>query len=363
MAKKKFSEEKLKDIISEFKSKSKLYEYRTKDYPFEVIHKKFGDVEDLTKSLFVPDYQRKFVWKPDRQSLFIESVLLGVPLSPFLVSDNINDTDNSGRLEIIDGSQRIRTLIAFYEDRLRLRSLEKLKELNSAKHKDLPKAIQSYFYNRDFRIIVVDNAEFEIRKDLYNRINTTSEPLTDAEIRKGSYSGEFYNLIIELTKDEVFKQICPVTTDKELRGEKEELILRFFAFIDKYIEFKHDVAIFLNDYLDEMNDSPFNKEKYINAFNSMVLFIKQHLPFGFRKEKNSNSTPRVRFEAIAVGTYLALNEKPDLQTPNLQWLDSDGFKIQTTSDASNNPNRLKNRIEFVRDGILGKLDTNRLNNG
>lgn len=359
MVKSKFSEDKIETILTQVKEESTLYDYRTKDYPFEVICSKYGEERDPASTLYVPEYQRKFVWRPERQSKFIESVLLGVPLTPFLVSE-----DQNSRLEIIDGSQRIRTLIAFFENRLRLRDLEKLTEINTAKFKDLPQKLQNYIKNRDFRVIVVDNAEIGIRQDIFERINTTSEKLTDAEIRRGSYSGNFYNLILELKENDDFKAICPVSHPKEKRGEDEELILRFFAYIDKYQEFRHDVAIFLNDYLEQMNENAdFDEKRYRKAFLSMVKFIKDFYPLGFRKESNAKSTPRVRFEAIAVGTYLALLKKPDLQKPNLEWLDSEGFKIQTTSDASNNPSRLKNRIEFVRDGLLGKLDSNRLQNG
>ncbi len=361
--KSKFSENEQERIVSEFQKETKLYEYRTKDYPFEVLHNKFGDEDDLSKSLYVPEYQREFIWKPDKQSLFIESVLLGVPLTPFLVSDNVKNNENSGRLEIVDGSQRIRTLIAFYENKLRLRKLEKLKEINSAKFKDLPKKLQSYFTNKDFRVIVVDNAGIEVRKDLYKRINTTSEALTDAEIRKGSYSGPFYDMVLELSENDTFKDICPIANNKVSRGEYQELVLRFFAYIDKYNEFKHDVAIFLNDYLDEMNNTEFDKNYYTKAFFEMVNFVRQYYSLGFRKENKSKSTPRVRFEAISVGTYLAIKENKQLENPNMDWLISKGFKIQTTSDASNNSNRLKNRIEFVRDGLLGKLDEKRLQNG
>jgi len=358
MAKSRFTEEELDAILNQVKEKSTLYDYRTKDYPFEVICTKYGDEDNLKATLYVPKYQREFVWKPDRQSKFIESVILGVPLTPFLVSE-----DEDSRLEIIDGSQRIRTLIAFFENKLRLRKLEKLTEINKAKFNDLPIKTQNYIKNRDFRVIVVDNAEIGIRQDIFERINTTSEKLTDAEIRKGSYSGHFYDLVLELKNNTDFVSICPISKDKEKRGEYDELALRFFAYIDKYLEFKHDVAIFLNDYLDEMNEIDFDKDYYQNAFNSMVEFIKNYYPIGFRKEPNSKSTPRVRFEAIAVGTYLALKENPELKNPDLEWLHSDGFKIQTTSDASNNPDRLKKRIEFVRDGLLGNLDNDRLQNG
>jgi len=362
----KFSEDELNEIQEQIDKKTGLYDYITKDYPFEVIYAKYGEEEDLSKTLYVPSYQREFVWNNEKQSRFIESVLLGVPLTPFLVSE-----DEDRRLEIIDGSQRIRTLIAFYENKLRLRKLDKLDKLNSAKYTDLPKRIQRYFENRDFKIIIVDEAKSDIKQDIFNRINTSSEPLSDSEIRKGSYSGAFYDMILALkpSKDSIkeenniFRNICPISPLKEKRGEYEELILRFFAYSDRYLEFKHDVAIFLNDYLDDMNEIDFDKDLYLSRFNRMVNFIEINFPIGFKKEKNSKSTPRVRFEAIAIGVYLALEQNPNLENPNMNWLDSEGFKIQTTSDSSNNPNRLKNRIEFVRDGLLGLLDEDKLTNG
>ena len=167
MAKSKFDEDKIQSIIKQLEEKSRFYDYRTKDYSFEVIQSKYGDESDESATLFVPEYQREFVWKRDRQSKYIESVLLGVPLTPFLVS-----VDEEGRLEIIDGSQRIRTLISFYENEFTLRKLEKLNEVNTAKFKDLPKRTQNYIKNRDFRIIVVDNADEDIRQDIFERINT-----------------------------------------------------------------------------------------------------------------------------------------------------------------------------------------------
>lgn len=353
-----FSEEELSKIQKQINTASRSYDYMTKDYPFEVIQSKFGDKDDEEATLYVPDYQREFIWDPKKQSRFIESVLLGVPLTPFLVS-----RDDSDRLEIIDGSQRIRTLLAFFDNKLKLRGLEKLKLVNTSKFKDLPKKAQNYFKNRDFKIIITDASEISIKQDIFNRINTSSEKLTDSEIRKGSYAGAFYDMVLELKQDDLFKKICPISKKKEPRGEHEELILRFFAYTDRYKNFKHDVAIFLNDYLDDMNEQEFNKESYVDRFKQMVKFIDQNFQIGFRKDSTNQAIPRVRFEAISVGVYLALQKNPNLKSPNLSWLKSEGFKSQTTSDASNNPNRLKNRIEFVRDGLLNELSEDRLSNG
>ncbi len=77
MAKIKFSDEELNSIQEEIDNSYKLYDYRTKDYPFEVVFVKFGDQNNPEATLYIPDYQREFVWNPKKQSKFIESVLLG----------------------------------------------------------------------------------------------------------------------------------------------------------------------------------------------------------------------------------------------------------------------------------------------
>lgn len=343
-------------IITEIKTKSIPYEYKTKDYPLEVLKDKWGDESDPKVTLYIPKYQRKFVWRRAKQSRYIESVLLGVPITPFLVSE-----DKSQRLEIIDGSQRIRTLLLFIDNEFKLDKLKKLPSLNGLKFKDLPEKIKTSLLNRDFRIIVVsEEADLEVRQDIFDRINTSGEKLSDSEIRKGSYSGPFFDMIINLSTDSSFRKICPVSDAKERRGEYEELILRFFAFSDSYLSFKHDVAAFLDDYLLTMQSSNYSKEQYENRFRNMVSYVEKYFPNGFRKDQSANSTPRVRFEAISVGAYLALSENGEHIPTNMKWLQSKEFSQTTTSDSSNNPGRLKSRVEFVRDCLLGRKDINGL---
>ena len=108
------------DLDNKIREKQKSIQYDLRNYPIHSIIEFFRLGE-----YYIPSYQRNFVWKKDIQSKFIESVLLKVPLTPFLAS-----IDENGRLEIIDGSQRIRTLIAFYENKLGLRNLEKLDKIN-----------------------------------------------------------------------------------------------------------------------------------------------------------------------------------------------------------------------------------------
>jgi len=147
------------------------------------------------------------------------------------------------------------------------------------------------------------------------------------------------------------------------------MILRFFAYLERAELFEHEVDPFLTGYLKDMNDklasvdAEGQKElmgEYKKRFDNMVAFVKEHFPYGFRKEPNHKTVPRVRFEAIAVGTAFALNvaaESGEILTPAsapADWLNSAQFKLHTRSDATNSRPKLLERLWFVRDRLLGK---------
>lgn len=75
---------------------------------------------------------------------------------------------------------------------------------------------------------------------------------------------------------------------------------------------------------------------------------------GFQKRKGMSERQEFRYEAIAVGSALALRVKPRLKPSPVDWLESDDFKRLTTSDASNSRPKVVKRIEYVRDRLLGK---------
>ena len=114
----------------------KTIDYDTREYPVEVLVQKYLDrLDEDDNELFVPDYQREHTWPDEHQSRFIESVLIGLPIQYLFVADV---PGKEGRLEIVDGSQRIRTLAAFLTNDLRLSGLKKLDRLNGFRIDDLP---------------------------------------------------------------------------------------------------------------------------------------------------------------------------------------------------------------------------------
>lgn len=346
MTAKKITEEQKKMGEEQIYAFQNKIDYDTKDFTLELLINKFDNGE-----FFIPEYQRQYVWKEKNRSLFIESVLLGLPI-PFMFFADCED----GRLEIIDGAQRIQTLHRFLNDDFKLSSLQKLTALNGFKYSDLSSTQQRRLKNRTFRIIVLDEkTTLDVRQDLFNRINTTGIKASDSEVRRGSYPGKFTKFIEKCCKNSKFIKLCPLPESKTNRHERFELVLRFFAYLNNYKGFVHSVNTFLDNYLIQ-NLNKFDEKSFDKEFNDMLDFVERNFPNGFAKTNGANSTPRVRFEAIAVGTALALREDKDLIVCNVDWIDSDKFKELTTSDASNNQKKLVDRIEYVRDELLkGKI--------
>ncbi|MBE9126214.1 MULTISPECIES: DUF262 domain-containing protein [unclassified Coleofasciculus] len=341
---------------AEIWEKQKPVDYDTKEYPVEILVQKYIDGrDDDTNELFIPDYQREMAWDETRQSKFIESVLLGLPIPYIFVADIYDEVNDLGRLEIVDGTQRIRTLARFLNNELTLKKLEKLGKLNDFTFADLPLARQRRFKRSTLRMIqLTEKADEEVRRDMFERINTGSVDLTDMEKRRGISPGPFLDLIEELSENSKFRNLCPFSEASIRRREPQEFVLRFFAYLNNYENFERRVNEFLNDYLKENNREGLDRQGMKYEFQSMLNFVEAHFLNGFSKAKGYTRTPRIRFEAISVGVALALREKSNLEPKSMKWLNSDEFKEYTTSDASNSRPKVIRRIEYVRDQLLRK---------
>ena len=322
--------------------------FDTREYPVEVLINKFA-----AGDFIIPSYQRSFVWESDKEKMskFIESIILDLPIPYLFFADDLD----SGKLEIVDGSQRIRTLNAFKNNQFALDGLETLDLLNGFKFCDLIESRQRRFLRKTIRSIeLTEKASSDVRRDLFARINTKPYDLLPMEIRKGIYDGAFYNFINQCSNNALFKSLCPISDKTNNRGEGQELVLRYFAYADNYQNFTHRVDDFMDDYMKDKHENGYNEELMKDQFDKMLQFVNRNFPHGFRKGANNNTVARVRFEAISVGVTLALKEKEILGTQNISiWLNSEEFKEQTTSGSANNKSKVKGRIEYVKNKLLG----------
>ncbi len=357
------SNEKKENAEAEIRDKRKPVDYNTLEYPIEIIAKKYLDGIDKDENeLFIPDYQREMAWDEDRQSKFIESILLGLPIPYIFVADFADDTTESedlARLEIIDGTQRIRTLSRFINNELKLSDLKELGSLNGFRFEDLPLSRRRRFNRSTIRMIqLTDKANEKIRRDIFERLNTGSVELNEMEKRRGIRPGRFLDLIEDLSKDEQFRELCSFTPTEINKRDPQEFVLRFFAFLNNYHNYSgKKVHEFLDLYLEQENNSQALDTKAMkNEFKQIFGFIETHIPHSlhiYRKMKDRyEPTTRIKFESITVGTALALRENKNLKPKSVSFVGSNEFDNLTKSDASSSKSKVARRIEYVRDRLL-----------
>jgi hypothetical protein len=348
----KFTDEEVAAAEEQIVEQSKRIEFYLTEFSVELLASKMqnGDFE-------VPDYQREDTWEDWRKSRFIESLLMGLPI-PFLF---FWESPATGKLEIVDGSQRLRTIEAFLLGDFALGKLEEMTLLSGFRFKDLPESRQRKIKNRSIRGIVLnEHADEPARFDLFERINTGSKIANKAEVRRGALGGVFQKLVISLAQESLFVQLAPVS-DKQLKErEREELVTRFFAYGDGLEGYRDRPSEFLFKYTKKMNahfkQHPEEVEVYQQRFKDTIEFVSRNFPWGFRKTAKGKAAPRSRFEAIAIGSYMALQERPEIANLSIQveeWLTSEEFTKVTGADGANAIGRLRTRIHFVRDRLLG----------
>lgn len=340
---------KIQHAEKEIIERSKKISFYTTEYTVELLAQKMKSGE-----YDIPSYQREFNWDLVRKSKFIESLIMGLPI-PFLFLWQKED----GKLEVVDGSQRLRTIEEYVLGGLKLSELEGLPSLTGTKFTDLLPSRQLKIKNLPIRGIVLnEHADEQARFDMFERINTGSLIANTAEIRRGALRGPFQSLIEHLARSELLLNLAPMSKKAVKERAPEELVARFFAYGDGLDDYRDSPSKFIFEYIKSKNEdfekNPALSAQYSTNFTSMLHFVRDKLPYGFRKAANYNSTPRVRFEAIAIGVALALQENRNLKDANIntRWLDSAEFKHFTTTDAANVKSKILNRIEFVKQKLL-----------
>lgn len=348
-------------LESEIENQQRNVSYDTKEYTIEIVVQKYlNDLDKNENEFFVPEYQREFVWDEVRQSRFIESLMIGLPI-PYIF---LAETDK-GRYEIVDGSQRIRTLAAFLNDELKIKGLEKIEDLNNLVFSNLDISRQRKFKNISLKMIVLsERTTDETKNDIFERINRGSDLLKDMEYRKGIYTGEFNEFLYKLSKDELYVKLTPIAKWLEKRQEREELLLRFFAFSEWYPSFSDSKGISkqLDDYMKEKNVI-FNKDiekEMTKKFNITMKFVDKYYPYGFAKNERARQVARPYFEALSVGAYLALKDNPSLtiSKENIISILTNGEFLTSVSGRyqTHKAKTIRERIDYVKDRLKEYAD-------
>lgn len=222
------------------------------DYPFETLVTRIN--ADKPKLLLNPDFQRKYKWDKqgwERASRFIESCLMRIPLPSCYFAE-----DKEGRHIVIDGVQRLTTIVRFLKDEFALEGLTTFKELEGKKFSQIGD-YKSELEATTIRCIVLrkENPQSLIR-EIFSRLNQGAVSLSDQEIRHALYPGKFDDLLKKLAAKNEIKNFgkSPHSKSEKDSLEAEEQVLRYFAFSEDMNKYGGRFSRFLDDFMSSKED-------------------------------------------------------------------------------------------------------------
>ncbi len=311
-----------------------------------------GLVDRLNREdIFIPSFQREFVWTQVQASRFIESLIIDLPVPGIFMFKE----PDSRKLMVVDGQQRLRTLQCFHDGLLRGREFRLVgvsKELQGKTYKNLSDEDRR---NLDDSIlhatIFRQDQPSDDRSSIYSvfeRLNTGGTPLQPQEIRACVYPGKLNKLLSELAGNFHWKEVYGPSS---ARKKDEEIILRFFALYHAQERYERPMKQFLNDFMGghrDMGDEL--RSQFRHVFESTVTTVAKTLgPEALRPERNLNVSVA---DAVLVGLAHRLESGPihdqdGLRSAHHRLLEGlrkeELYSIGTTSKE-----RVNRRIELAR---------------
>ena len=304
--------------------------------------------------IFIPPFQRKFVWKRNQASRFVESLLLGLPVPGIFL---FREPDTR-KLMVVDGQQRIVTLSSFYGGVLdgRKFTLSKVSsEFQGKAYADLDDGDRRMLNDAIVHAtIFVQDEPTDDRGSVYSvfdRLNTGGSVLQPQEIRSCVYRGPLIDLLGELAKDDDWHSLWGRPSD---RKKDEEVILRFLALHNDLDAYQPPLKRFLNEFTRTHRQwNAAAGPAFEKQFRESVRVIAASLgPRAFRPERAVNTAVA---DAVLCGVAhrLSLDGEPDSAAwaPAWERLKAGLKSDDLVSGGTAHLDRVRRRILLARDAF------------
>lgn len=282
------------------------------DYPVDGLVKRIE-----AGSIYIPKFQRSYVWNIYRASRFIESLLLGLPVPAVFLSKELD----SNKLLVIDGQQRLKTLQYFYSGVFGpTGNAFKLKEVvprfRDLTYKTLKDDDRIRLDDSILHAIIVkqeDPKEQDPNKTnpssvyhIFERLNTGGVSLLPQEIRACIFHGPFIEFLNVLNQDENWRKLFGKVS---ARMRDQELILRFFALYFDLANYHKPMKEFLTNFTNDNRkpDEPkFAKmRKVFSAVTKTIFDV-----FGSKALKPVKTVNAAQCDSIMYGIAKRLDKGP-----------------------------------------------------
>lgn len=327
----------------------------------------FGELLSMyeNKEIIInPSFQRYYRWSEEQKTRFIESLLLGIPIPPIFVA-----TNGQGVWELVDGLQRISTYLSFVgvlrtdkgikkENGWALLAGDRVESLEGFTYETLPQKFRYALKRSVCRVEVLKwDSSYDMRFELFNRLNTGGTPLTQQEIRNCIFrdiSPRFNDFLKELAKDKDFVKSVDLSTAQIECLYNEELILRFISLYGAGDKIKTSISQHMTKFMESALKNPdFDYDGYKTVFKRVFTIL---APLGskiFRQKKGDFATALYDVITYGIATnlekYEAANEAEIMKLINEKVRTDENLLRVSRRGGNNQKTRIINRLKLAKE--------------
>ena len=212
-----------------------------------------------------PEFQRNLVWNDKHKESFIDTILKGYPFPEiYIAQSGVNLETLTTQQVVVDGQQRLSTIMKYVSDELICKSIPKFQDLQEQDKID--------FLGYGVSVIKLGNASSETIKEVFRRINQTKYSLNPIEIQNAFYDGEFITTAKEIL-DHFDVNALPVFSETDItRMVDLNFILLLMATYEEggYFGGNNQTENYIINYNDEYDNKDAIKEKFCRVLQSIV---------------------------------------------------------------------------------------------
>lgn len=350
---------------------AEIQKYR-QEIKSERMDMSFGEIINMYRDkeiIISPEYQRAFRWDEQRQSDFIESILLGIPFPSIFVA-----TNPDGKWELIDGLQRVSTVLSFFNELkdedgksypkngLKLVEGSMLKGLKDVTIDTLPLEYKLQIKRTPCRVeIILKESEFKMRYELFKRLNTGGEGLSRQEIRNCIFrglDGRYSEFVSELSQNDIFREIVNISISNEEKMYYEELVLRYLTLKNKGTRYsKANIQDYMDDYLEnqckELDEEQMEVDRVL-FLNIMKILEKLKDENIFKLGKRYFTTSMYDAIMLSLSENIVDLEKVDINQlgEKIEILKQSEEFNKYVGSASSNPTSITNKVKIAKKVLL-----------
>lgn len=229
----------------------------------------FEEWDSRSELELTPKFQRRDVWTDKARSYLMDTIIRGKPVPKLYMRQDVNPRSRRTKREIVDGQQRLRTVLSFVRDGFKGNRAHH-EALRGKYFSELDKDTQLEILRYEFSVdLLQDMPDSEIY-DLFACINTYAETLKPQELRNAKYFGDFKTSVYSLSAQTTpfFEQNNIFTPKQILRMAEAEFISELLLAMSEGIR-AAGKSILDNAYAKYDNDFP-GRTQYEKRFHDII---------------------------------------------------------------------------------------------